>query len=80
MRLIRGKKCEGCQLKYAEFKLPSDLKLRWCAGCMKAHAGAVRNHELWECDHCDFQGSLEAVNEHEHSCAAKLRSERLAAS
>jgi hypothetical protein len=34
------KMCEGCQLKQANFGLPSDRQRRWCGGCGKTR-GAV---------------------------------------
>ena len=38
---VKHKKCEGCQLTRPHFGLPAEGKVRWCAGCAKAHAGAV---------------------------------------
>jgi hypothetical protein len=36
-----NKKCEGCGLKQPNCGLSAEGKRRWCAGCAKAHAGAV---------------------------------------
>jgi hypothetical protein len=38
---LNSKKCEDCSLKLPSFGLPAEGKKRWCAGCAKAHAGAV---------------------------------------
>ena len=38
--ILYYKKCEDCKLKQPCFGLPEG-KTRWCAGCSKAHAGAV---------------------------------------
>ena len=40
---VKFKTCEGCRLQAASFGLPADRyrKKRWCAGCAKAHSGAV---------------------------------------
>jgi hypothetical protein len=38
---VSNKKCEDCELKAPRFGLPSEGKKRWCAGCAKAHVGAV---------------------------------------
>jgi hypothetical protein len=34
-------KCEDCGLKGKSYGLPAEGKKRWCAGCAKAHVGAV---------------------------------------
>ena len=45
------RKCEGCELKLPSFGLPAEHKRRWCAGCARAHAGAVDLYSK-KCEGC----------------------------
>ena len=39
--VARSKECEDCELKPPRFGLASEGRKRWCAGCVKAHPGAL---------------------------------------
>jgi hypothetical protein len=54
---VNNKKCEGCQLKGANFGLPAEGKARWCSGCAKRHAGAVvvNNKKCVKCEGCGLK-------------------------
>jgi hypothetical protein len=44
--------CEDCRVKACSLGLPSEgHKRRWCAGCAKAHPGAV-NVDIRKCEDC----------------------------
>jgi hypothetical protein len=45
------RKCVECQLKMANFGMPSDGKRMWCGGCAKQHEGAV-NVVTKKCEDC----------------------------
>ena len=53
---ISKRKCEGCQLKQANFGLPAEGKRRWCGGCAKGHAGAVSISGK-KCEDCELNQS-----------------------
>ena len=64
----------GLLVRMEALKVHTEEKLESCdAAISSAQAraasweDAAHNQELWECDHCDFEGSLEAVNEHERT-------------
>ena len=41
-----SRSCEDCELKVPSFGLPAEGKRRWCSGCAKGHAGAVRRQSM----------------------------------
>jgi hypothetical protein len=51
---VKSKKCEGCGLKQPAYGLPAEGKRRWCAGCAKAHAGAV-DVKSKKCEGCGLK-------------------------
>jgi hypothetical protein len=54
---VVNKKCESCQLKLPSFGLPAEGKARWCAGCAKAHAGAISFASNKKCEGCGEKGA-----------------------
>ena len=53
---VSNKKCEGCRLKVPSFGLLAEGKKRWCAGCAKAHTGAVDLKQK-KCEGCGLKGA-----------------------
>ena len=48
--MLVTRKCESCQVKQPNYGMPAEGKARWCAGCAKGQAGAVR---MWKkCEGC----------------------------
>jgi hypothetical protein len=50
---LKSALCEDCKAVTSSYFMPAEKKPRWCAGCAKAHAGAIsRDRSSSKCEDC----------------------------